>query len=145
LTGINLGAWGAAISNDFVSGKLSFLIDQILTETPISRLRISSLGVEFVTDALIDRFKNPRVHAYVHLSVQSGSDRILTAMGRHYNRTTLLDRLLDKYHVPAGKFSEQVPEAKKQDRLQCLLEAGKQSKIAFEQQNDKIAFRLLLE
>jgi threonylcarbamoyladenosine tRNA methylthiotransferase MtaB len=93
LTGINLGAWGTETSNDFASGKLPLLVDRILKETSIARLRISSLGVEFVSDALIERLKNPRIHAYVHLSVQSGSDRILAAMGRHYNRATLLDRL----------------------------------------------------
>lgn len=111
LTGINLGAWGSASSNDFASGQLPSLIDRILAETTIERLRISSLGVEFVSDALLERFKNPRLHAYVHLSIQSGSDTILKAMGRHYDRATLLKRL------------KQLRELKRTDRIRIQIGA----------------------
>lgn len=200
LTGINLGAWGTTTSNDFESGRLPELVDAILEQTAIERLRISSLGVEFVSDALLERFQNTRLHAYVHLSVQSGSDAILVTMGRHYTRSRLLDRLhrlrelqrsdgvmiqigadlivgfpgetdadfedtlslverfgvtqlhafpfsahVDKYHVPAGKFPNQVSESLKHDRLQRLLEAGKIAKADFETRNAGKKFRLLLE
>jgi len=69
------------------------LVRIILRETPIKKVRISSLGVEFVRDDMISLFANDRVTPYAHLSIQSGSDRILTAMNRHYTRDTLLDAL----------------------------------------------------
>ncbi len=99
LTGINLWAWGAESSNDFTSGRLPELIDEILQKTHIERLRISSLWVEFVSPELLERFKNSRVHAYAHLSVQSWSDVILSAMGRHYNRATILSTLQKLQHL----------------------------------------------
>ena len=71
LTGINLGAWGAPSSNDYSLGRLGELMDYILSETAVQRLRVSSLGVEFLCDEMIARFAHPRVIAYAHLSVQS--------------------------------------------------------------------------
>ncbi len=94
LTGINLGAWGAESSLQHGESRLPELIDTILRETTIERLRISSLGVEFITDALVARFAIPRVSAYAHLSIQSGSANILNSMRRQYDRTLLLERLL---------------------------------------------------
>lgn len=93
LTGINLGAWGADSSNDFKASKFGELIKNILEKTDIERIRISSLGVEFFTDELISLFKNERINAYVHLSIQSGSEKILKKMNRHYGREKLLDTL----------------------------------------------------
>ena len=61
------------------------LIEAVLERTSLERLRISSLGVEFMTDRLIALFANPRINAYVHLSIQSGSSNILKAMHRHYD------------------------------------------------------------
>jgi len=52
---------------------------------------MSSLGVEFVTDELIELFRNTRIIAHAHLSIQSGSDKILKAMNRHYDRKHLLN------------------------------------------------------
>lgn len=65
----------------------------ILRETTLERLRISSLGVEFCSDALIDLFKNPRIIAYAHLSIQSGSSNILKSMNRHYDGVRLREVL----------------------------------------------------
>lgn len=56
---------------------------------------MSSLGVEFVDDRLIELFREPRVSAYIHLSIQSGSDVILRKMNRHYDRAKLLQVLSD--------------------------------------------------
>jgi tRNA A37 methylthiotransferase MiaB len=46
--------------------------------------------VEFCSPELLAYFSNPRIYAYAHLSIQSGSDAILASMGRHYTRETLL-------------------------------------------------------
>ena len=60
-------------------------MSKVLEETKIERLRISSLGVEFCSDELISLFENPRIIAYAHLSIQSGSTSILKFMNRHYD------------------------------------------------------------
>lgn len=88
-TGINLWAWGSESSNNYQDSRLVELIEAVLSETELQRLRISSLGVEFCSDALIELFQNPRINAYVHLSIQSWSSKILKAMNRHYNSETV--------------------------------------------------------
>ncbi len=95
LTGTNLGAWGADSSENIDNARFVELIKEILNKTTIERLRVSSLGVEFVDNELLELFKNPRLSAYVHLSIQSGSDEILKKMNRHYNRAKLLQVLGD--------------------------------------------------
>lgn len=93
LTGTNVGAWGASDSNRFEEGRLADLVEAIWERTSVRRVRISSLGPEFLTDRLIGLFAHPRMHAYVHLSVQSGSEKILKRMRRKYDREFLEDRL----------------------------------------------------
>lgn len=93
LTGINLGAWGADSSNDFNDSKFEKLVRNILNQTDIERVRISSLGVEFFTDSLIELFADPRIIAYTHLSIQSGSSKILAKMNRHYDGEKVRDTL----------------------------------------------------
>lgn len=61
------------------------LVEDVLEKTSLERLRISSLGIEFLSDKLIALFANPRINAYVHLSIQSGSSKILRMMHRHYD------------------------------------------------------------
>ncbi len=93
LTGINLGAWGAPDTVSPGKGRLPELVETILRETGIVRLRISSVGAEFVTEGLASLFREPRVNAYAHVSVQSGSGRVLKLMGRRYGRDGLVSAL----------------------------------------------------
>ena len=92
-TGINLGAWGSESSNDYEGSKFVELVEHVLSDTSLERLRISSLGVEFVSDKLISLFANIRINPYVHLSIQSGSSKILKAMNRHYDGSQLREVL----------------------------------------------------
>lgn len=93
LTGTNLGAWGSPSSNDHCASQFSFLIEKILRDTSIDRIRISSLGVEFCHDSLMTLFSETRINPYIHLSIQSASGKILSAMNRHYTREILLSVL----------------------------------------------------
>ena len=100
LSGINLGTWG----RDLVP-RIEFidLLRRILDETPVERLRLSSIEPLDVTRELIDLFAaNDRIACHFHLPLQSASDRILAAMHRwyrseHYARRveTIRDRLAD--------------------------------------------------
>lgn len=92
-TGTNLGAWWASSSEYFHDSRLVELVETVLEKTHLERLRISSLGVEFCSDTLIRLFGNPRIIAYAHLSIQSGSSPILHAMNRHYDAKKLREVL----------------------------------------------------
>jgi threonylcarbamoyladenosine tRNA methylthiotransferase MtaB len=60
------------------------LLEAILAETEIRRLRISSLQPQEVTAELLHLWQNPRLCRHFHLSLQSGSDPVLRRMGRQY-------------------------------------------------------------
>ncbi|MFA5917046.1 MAG: MiaB/RimO family radical SAM methylthiotransferase [Candidatus Gracilibacteria bacterium] len=93
LTGVNLGAWGLKSTNDLSGSRLSELVEAILNETKIRRIRISSLGPEFVDDKLLKLFGNKRIYPHFHFSLQSGSDSILKSMHRHYDSAYIKDML----------------------------------------------------
>lgn len=94
LTGINLWAWGLKTTNEKGS-KLYILLREILENTKIERIRISSLWPEFIDDNLIELFKETRIYPHFHLSVQSWSSRVLKLMARHYN-ADYLKSILEK-------------------------------------------------
>jgi threonylcarbamoyladenosine tRNA methylthiotransferase MtaB len=82
LSGINLGTYGRDLNPraEFIE-----LIRRILDETPLQRLRISSIEPQDVTQDLIDLFaQTDRIAQHFHIPLQSASDRILAAMHRWY-------------------------------------------------------------
>jgi threonylcarbamoyladenosine tRNA methylthiotransferase MtaB len=82
LSGVNLGTWGRDLSpgHDFLD-----LLRQILDETSIERLRLSSIEPLDVTRDLVTLFAfSPRLAEHFHMPLQSASDRILAAMHRWY-------------------------------------------------------------
>src|SRR5271168_420259 len=82
LSGINLGTYGRDLTPrvDFED-----LLRRILVETPIERLRISSIEPQDVTQDLIELFASTdRLAEHFHMPLQSASDRILAAMHRWY-------------------------------------------------------------
>jgi len=82
LSGINLGTYGRDLSPRIAFGDL---LRRILDETPVERLRISSIEPMDVTSDLIDFFAaNDRLAQHFHMPLQSGTDRILAAMHRWY-------------------------------------------------------------
>lgn len=61
------------------------LIKKILLNTKIERIRLGSLDPRLISDELIKLFSNPRLMPHWHLSLQSGSDAVLTRMNRGYS------------------------------------------------------------
>lgn len=101
LSGINLGAWGRDLTPRVEFGDL---LRRILDETPLPRLRISSIEPMDVTADLIDLVAaSPRFCRHFHVPMQSGSDRILAAMHRWY-RTEHYARRIELIH-------ERIPDA----------------------------------
>ncbi|MBF0530321.1 MAG: tRNA (N(6)-L-threonylcarbamoyladenosine(37)-C(2))-methylthiotransferase MtaB [Deltaproteobacteria bacterium] len=82
LTGIHLGAWGADLNPPT---SLTELIETLLIAGDGPRLRLSSIEPYEVTDRMIELVGvSSRLCPHWHLPLQSGSDRILAAMGRPY-------------------------------------------------------------
>jgi threonylcarbamoyladenosine tRNA methylthiotransferase MtaB len=82
LSGINIGTYGRDL-NPRVT--FSALLRRILDETPIERLRVSSIEPMDVTTDLIEFFTaNDRLAPHFHMPLQSGADRLLAAMHRWY-------------------------------------------------------------
>jgi len=82
LLGQNVNAYRGAMADGEVAD-LALLIEYVARIPGIGRIRFTtSHPVEF-TDRLVDAYaKVPQLAAYLHLPVQSGSDRILAAMKR---------------------------------------------------------------
>jgi len=97
LTWVNLCAWGLKNTNDYKNSKFDEIISYILDKTEIPRIRISSIGPEFMNDKVLELFKNKRIYPHFHISIQSWSSNILKSMKRHYDWDYIRD-LLNKFH-----------------------------------------------
>ena len=88
ITGIHLSSYGKDIKGE----NLIELIEMIHDKTKIERIRLSSLEPTTFTFDFLSRLKKlPRVCPSFHVSLQSGSDRILQLMKRKYNRQHYLN------------------------------------------------------
>jgi threonylcarbamoyladenosine tRNA methylthiotransferase MtaB len=82
LSGIDLGNYGRDLAQ---RAELGEVLRRILDETPVERLRVSSVEPMDVTADLIAIFAaSERMARHFHMPLQSGSDRILAAMHRWY-------------------------------------------------------------
>jgi threonylcarbamoyladenosine tRNA methylthiotransferase MtaB len=90
LTGINLGCY-----RDRTAGfDLPKLVREAGATPGLERLRLSSIEINHVNDALIDVLRDtPAVSRHLHVPLQSGDDAVLRAMGRRYTVATYLRRL----------------------------------------------------
>jgi threonylcarbamoyladenosine tRNA methylthiotransferase MtaB len=79
LTGTEIGSYTYSGIN------LKKLLESILVETDIARLRLSSLQPQEISSELIELWNDPRLCPHFHLSLQSGSDSVLKRMKRHYS------------------------------------------------------------
>lgn len=83
LTGVHLGSYG----HDFGDKNgLMTLVQRLLEETDIPRLRLSSLEPWDLSDNFFSLWQNPRLCPHLHLPLQSGCDTTLKRMRR--NTTT---------------------------------------------------------
>jgi threonylcarbamoyladenosine tRNA methylthiotransferase MtaB len=90
VTGVFLGAYGqdtvrrknwSAVEND----KLGDLLEKMARIPGLARIRLSSLEPRDVTAKLLDVFcQNRNIMPHLHLSLQSGSNRVLKRMCRQY-------------------------------------------------------------
>ncbi|MFC1949970.1 radical SAM protein, partial [Chloroflexota bacterium] len=79
LTGTEIGSY----SYDGID--LTGLLERILTETNITRLRLSSLQPPEISPELAGLWHDERLCPHFHLPLQNGSDSVLSRMKRHYS------------------------------------------------------------
>jgi threonylcarbamoyladenosine tRNA methylthiotransferase MtaB len=81
LTGVHIGTFGQDIGSS-----LSALVEQLVDAIPRVRFRLTSVEATEVDDRLADLLvdSDGRLAPSLHAPLQSGSDRILRRMGRHW-------------------------------------------------------------
>lgn len=99
LSGINLGSYGHDLGRTI---NFLGLLERILAETSIARVRISSIEPMDISPELIRLVaREPRMARHFHVPLQSGCDRILRAMNRRYWTRQYAERI--------GAIYEQIP------------------------------------
>jgi threonylcarbamoyladenosine tRNA methylthiotransferase MtaB len=96
LSGINLGRWGReqGFSDGDGPKRLVGLVRRLLDETPVERLRLSSVEPMDFSDELLELMASERrIAKHVHAPLQSGSDRVLRRMHRKYRPRHYADRV----------------------------------------------------
>lgn len=92
LTGVQLGAWGKDLTENL---SLKDLLGNLLLSNAINRLRLSSIEPWDFDSDMLSLWKDDRLCRHLHFPLQSGSDRILTKMGRSITSQEYL-YLIDK-------------------------------------------------
>lgn len=97
LTGVHIG--------DYQDGerKLEDLVEALLSQTSVPRLRLSSLEPVELSDRLLGLFTEPRLCSHFHMSIQSANTRVLGLMKRKYGQREVVDSLC--------RIREALPEA----------------------------------
>jgi len=73
--------------------KLADLIDRVSLIDGVKRIRFTTSHPLQFTDDLINTFENPKLANYLHLPVQSGSNKILQLMERKHKVELYIDRI----------------------------------------------------
>ncbi len=93
LTGVHIGSYGKDLDEGMTLGRL---VERLVDAVPSVRVRLSSLEATEVDDRLGELMAAApeRLAPHLHAPLQSGSDRILKLMGRHwYTAASYKDRV----------------------------------------------------
>ncbi len=88
LTGVNTGDFGRTTGESFLS-----LLQALDKVEGIERYRISSIEPNLITPEIVDWIASgTKIQPHFHIPLQSGSDALLSSMGRRYDTTLFADR-----------------------------------------------------
>lgn len=91
LLGQNVNSYGKSLGNGY---GFSDLLKDIHLIDGIERIRFTTSQPRDLTDGIIECFGNlGKLCRHIHLPFQSGSDRILVKMNRHYTRRDYLEKV----------------------------------------------------
>ncbi len=99
LSGVQLGSWGRHLPS---SVNLAYLVQNLLRETDIPRLRFSSIEPWDMDEEFFNLFSDRRICRHLHIALQSGSSSTLKRMGRN---------------ISPGEFRQKLENARKIDPL----------------------------
>ncbi|MBR2375697.1 MAG: tRNA (N(6)-L-threonylcarbamoyladenosine(37)-C(2))-methylthiotransferase MtaB [Clostridia bacterium] len=126
VTGIDISAYKDENGND--------LADLLLAvKDAETRIRLGSMEVSLITERFLSALKQVRHFApQFHLSLQSGSDKVLKSMNRHYTRAEYLEKCAMIYRAfPNASITTDIivgypteTEEDFQDSLRIVEEAG---------------------
>ncbi len=100
LTGINIGNYRCS-----QTGKdLAALCEEIAVLPGYFRVRFSSIELQTVSDGIINAMAHwpQRFCNYLHLPLQSGCDKVLTEMNRHYHTAQYAAKVAALRHAVSG-------------------------------------------
>jgi threonylcarbamoyladenosine tRNA methylthiotransferase MtaB len=94
LTGVHIGTYGRDLGSEHALGHL---VAELVEAVPRVRFRLSSIEATEVDDRLAALMveRPDRLAPHLHAPLQSGSDRLLKRMGRHWYTATTYRRRLD--------------------------------------------------
>jgi threonylcarbamoyladenosine tRNA methylthiotransferase MtaB len=99
LTGVHVGGFGSDTGSNLVE-----LIQAILSDTDLPRLRLGSVEPWDLPDHFFDLFCNSRLMPHLHLPLQSGSDSVLRRMARRC-KTDHFERLVQRARNEIADFN----------------------------------------
>ena len=93
ITGTHIGSYGADIELS-----LGALMQRLVRDVRGARFRLSSIEATELDDALVELLRDPssRVVPHLHAPLQSGSDRVLKRMGRHWYTSESYARAIER-------------------------------------------------
>ena len=101
ITGIHIGSYGADADTS-----LGELVERLVTDIPLVRFRLSSLEATEVDERLFALLTEApsRVAPHLHAPLQSGSDRVLRRMGRHWYTVERYAAAVERIVAASGPF-----------------------------------------
>ncbi len=99
LTGVHVGGYGSDIDSSLYE-----LVDTILKQTSIPRIRFASVEPWDLPENFFELFENPRLMPHMHLPLQSGCNAILKKMSRRC-RTEAFQQLVNKARAKIANFN----------------------------------------
>ncbi len=103
LTGVHIGAWGRDLVGGWTLGRLARLLVERVAEV---RFRLSSVEATEVDEELLELMAGApgRLAPHLHAPLQSGSDRVLRRMGRHWYTAAAYARRIEGIAARVSPF-----------------------------------------
>lgn len=105
LTGIHTAGYG----EDLEGYDFTMLLEDIIKNEGLKRLRISSIEASQITDGIIEMLKHDKIARHLHVPVQSGSEKVLKDMKRKYSKAEFIETIKKlKKEVPGISITTDV-------------------------------------